>query len=122
MSEKRVALAKAPRGLPENSQLRRPFNNDRSEGIYNACRFLLADMTKAETRGKRRSPVPLKLSEYVYDGSLWEHSIVKGRKPPIWLTVLGRDSYWPIAALPPQHDTDLTAAQKSTTKENRSFL
>ena len=105
-----------------NSRLRRPFNNDRSEGVYNACRLLLADMKQAEDAGSTQARGSLKLSEYVYDGSLWDHTIVEGRKPPVWLTVLGRDAYWPIAALPPQNDPDPTAAQKSTAMRNSSSL
>ncbi len=76
-----------------------PFASRSEEGIYNATRYQLwNDLdTKSETRG-----------EVMLDYSHPDSGPTK--KPPLWLTVLGRTGYWPVAFLDelPENQTDST--------------
>src|SRR5262249_5980857 len=65
-----------------------------------------ADMMNAKTPGSAGNE-PLKLLEYTYEGDFWAKHGVGSRQPPVWLTVLGHDGYWPIATLTPLQDPNL---------------
>jgi hypothetical protein len=71
--------------LKESMPRRIPFSSRFSEGIYNACRRLIPPVDSPGT-GER-------YLEYQrpFDG--------RHNEPPLWLTVLGRDGYWPVAVL-----------------------
>ena len=62
-----------------------PFSSRFSEGIYNACRRLVPPVDKPGT-GERYLEYQRPFDE-------------RRAGPPLWLTVLGRDGYWPVALL-----------------------
>ena len=63
---------------PQEGDLRTPFASRYAEGTYNASRRLLDD----------KAP----LIEYTWPGE-------RTGRPPLWLTVMGREGYWPLALL-----------------------
>jgi hypothetical protein len=79
----------ATSGSESSGALRRiEFSSRYAEGTYNACRRLVkyaksSDIPTAANDG---------LIEYSPPGQISTH-------PPLWLTVLGRDGYWPVALL-----------------------
>src|SRR3984957_9899108 len=56
------------------------FPSNMTEGVYNACRLLINPGDKA-------------LREYSAPAS------ARSSRPPVWLTVVGRDAYWPLGFL-----------------------
>ncbi len=61
------------------------FSSRFSEGVYNACRRLIP---------------PVELNSSVERYLEYERPFDERRDgPPVWLTVLGRDGYWPLALL-----------------------
>ena len=77
---------------------RYPFSSEFEEGIYNAARVILAE---------RSEPKPWGLYDYQAPGN--------SGGPPLWLTTIGRDGYWPISllALPKDfEDPALYSAEK----------
>jgi hypothetical protein len=75
---------------PDGAQRRVQFDSSYSEGVYNACRRLLPP----DPYG------PEGLIDYTRPGK------DPGDQPPLWLSVVGRDGYWPLALLddPPEKD------------------
>ena len=76
----------------------RVFGSDTMEGIYLAARFLVTDPS-ADT--KDRSPYihPAKKDISDYWSPFWESRSNSMASPSTWLTVVGRDGYWPVAIL-----------------------
>jgi hypothetical protein len=62
------------------------FTSRAGEGIYNASRLLL-QVGKPPRDGH----------DFVLEYA--DPRLPKSRRPPLWLTVLGRDGYWPVALL-----------------------
>lgn len=58
----------------------RPFASDTAEGVYNAGLAFL-----------HKNPVPLR--DYSLTGYAYPH------QPPVWISVVGTGSFWPVAAL-----------------------
>jgi hypothetical protein len=83
-----LAMSTYPPGSPswpvaDETSARYYFASNRTEGIYNACVFLLHDLDP-----KKRGPFP---RDYASPTEPWNTT------PPIWLSVVGHDSYWPLA-------------------------
>ncbi len=70
---------------------RTAFPNRYSEGEYNAARKQLYEM-KAIGDAQRTSETLLDYRSPVFRGG-------GDNRPPLWLTVLGRDGFWPVALL-----------------------
>ncbi len=72
----------------------RIFSSDSMEGTYLAARFLIPDQdvlpNGAPSHPLRKSGLP------DYGPPFWE----KGKREPVtWLSIIGRDGYWPVAVL-----------------------
>ncbi len=81
----------------------RVFGSDSMEGSYLAMRFLVTDPEKSPNDS---SPFihPAKPDITDYDFPFWESPFGESKlngemRPPTWLTVVGRDGYWPVAVL-----------------------
>jgi hypothetical protein len=71
---------------------RTAFANRFAEGEYNAARKQLWEMNAISNAGDQKDEI---LLEYRRPDDHYPGE----RKPPLWLTVLGRDGYWPVALL-----------------------
>jgi hypothetical protein len=67
---------------PHTEDRRIQFASRYAQGTYNACRHLL----------HLQDPAKQRLVEYTRPGE-------NQTRPPLWLTVMGRDGYWPLALL-----------------------
>jgi hypothetical protein len=83
---------------PDHMPRRVQFASRYAEGIYNACRRLLlphreaaATVTSPDPDGEGGQPEAFLEYERPSDPSRVA--------PPLWLTVVGRDGYWPVALL-----------------------
>ena len=72
----------------------RVFSSDSMEGTYLAARFLIPDQdvlpNGAPSHPLRKSGLP------DYGPPFWEQG---KREPVTWLSIIGRDGYWPVAVL-----------------------
>lgn len=83
--------------LPQHAH--RIFGSDIMEGVYLAARFLLTDKGPI---GPERAPYIHERKPDIpdYDTPFWERSNGDGSSyPATWLSVIGRDGYWPLAVL-----------------------
>ncbi|HYK62825.1 MAG TPA: hypothetical protein VEV85_25535, partial [Bryobacteraceae bacterium] len=78
--------AQLTNGIPRRAQ----FTSRDAEGVYNAARWLLVPYAPAQVLRSTTGEVLLEYSRPT------EPPIPK---PPLWLTVLGRDGNWPLALL-----------------------
>jgi hypothetical protein len=77
-------------GIPR----RVPFVSRYAEGTYNACRYMLqGDITYSASQNGEL------LLEYGRPIKTSAGSTSPKHRPPLWLTVLGRQGYWPVALL-----------------------
>ena len=85
-----------------------PFSSDIAEGIYNACRrMLLAGPPEEAPRAFPAPPTGDLLLDY--DSPPTTH------KPPAWISILGREGWWPVAAMPPTEPSPLLAGPTPAT-------
>ena len=76
----------------------RVFASDTMEGSYLAVRFLVTD--PPASRGDPSPYIhPPKADISDYWSPFWESRLNSGASPSTWLTVVGRDGYWPVAVL-----------------------
>jgi hypothetical protein len=92
------------------------FQGHLAEGMYIAMRYLLQDNMHADSRGaisplisdqKPQSVDPIQLQRVIptadYEGPFWLRSGPLDdrfvHRPPTWISVIGRDGYWPVAVL-----------------------
>jgi hypothetical protein len=78
------------------------FSGRYAEGIYNACRRLIVPAASKGSKSAARSDAYLEYER---------PSDASREVPPLWLTVVGRDGYWPIALL---DETKTINGDKST--------
>lgn len=86
---------------PQGGPTRKLFPSRASEGIYNATRSLLLGMGDADAR---KDSDHRQLAEYFdpLEGCAGVADIREQCKtPPVWVTVVSRDGYWPIAVADP---------------------
>ena len=79
------------------------FASRYAQGIYNACRRVLLAADAMD--GEEQDVQPAPLMEYAGPAA------AKGTRAPLWLTVVGRDGYWPVALL----DQESTAGSDQST-------
>ena len=90
----------------------RVFASDTMEGSYLALRFLVTDPPAA--RGDPSPYIhPAKADISDYWSPFWESRSNRGASPSTWLTVVGRDGYWPVAVL--DGSTTLNSPQPTST-------
>jgi hypothetical protein len=84
------------------------FTSRAAEGTYNACRALLQIgwLADPKTRG------------YLLDYS--DPRNPAAGRPPLWLTVLGRDGYWPVALLDHTPDSSTTLSLSDSQRSTNS--
>lgn len=88
---------------PVGGGVRLQFPDQNSEGVYNAM-LLLVDKALRDDGSPLESGSGAPLLEY---GVPFDRSSDKGRlNPPVWITTVGRQGFWPVAIFPPT-DTDL---------------
>ena len=82
---------------------RTQFASDSAEGEYNACRRMLLQASEtadqpcsAAKQPQDRQPVK---QDYLLDYSAPFAKPSDIHKPSVWLTILGRNEWWPVAAL-----------------------
>jgi hypothetical protein len=74
----------------------RVFGSDTMEGTYLATRFLITD----EDPSKPPDYIdPMKADIADYMAPFWERNSTGPAAPSTWLSVIGRDGYWPVAVL-----------------------
>jgi hypothetical protein len=74
----------------------RVFGSDTMEGTYLATRFLITDSDSS----KPQSYIdPMKADIADYRAPFWEQKSTDAAAPSTWLSVIGRDGYWPVAVL-----------------------
>jgi len=80
---------------------RAQFANDAAEGVYNACRrmLLLAPETNATSPCSAVSQAQTG-KDYLLDYAPPFAQPNHKHKPAVWLTILGRNEWWPVAASP----------------------
>lgn len=83
-----------PSGLPRHAH--RVFGNDLMEGTYLATRFLITDSYPSKPSANIDL---LKADIPDYRAPFWERSSSDLVAPSTWLSVVGRDGYWPVAVL-----------------------
>ena len=74
----------------------RVFGSDTMEGTYLATRFLITDSDPSKPRGYID---PMKADIADYGAPFWEQKSTGTVAPSTWLSVIGRDGYWPVAVL-----------------------
>ena len=90
---------------------RTQFASDNAEGEYNACRrMLLPQSTTRPTSPQYPDPLcnsamqqkPGHEVDYLLDYAIpfSDDPVHSVHKPPVWLTMLGNNNWWPVAALP----------------------
>lgn len=91
----------------------RVFSTDSMESSYIAMRFLLSD---PESRPDDAYPFvhPVKADISDYDTPFWMSKSGGPIAPPTWLTVIGRDGYWPVAILTSTLDAHKSPASTVT--------
>jgi hypothetical protein len=103
----------------------RVFAQESAEGTYVASRFLLdGDECAAKSAETFLPPTCEGLAIPDYAPPFWSHSGVENR-PATWITVLGRDGFWPVAALPavnpPAATQEAAGAENARTSSRASF-
>lgn len=109
-------------GVPQHAH--RVFGSYTMEGAYLAGRFLISDpeMTPAEIAGNSRYVHPRdrhKIDIPDFAAPFWQtpFEAAGARKPATWLSVIGRDGYWPLATLTASLQaprfSNLTAVERS---------
>jgi hypothetical protein len=88
------------------------FPNQAAEGIYNATTAALVNARLADAKN-----AGVKLLDYNFPGRSTDEG--KNVRPPLWITVLGRNAYWPVAVVnsPPEQmgkDTARLAESSAT--------
>jgi hypothetical protein len=73
----------------------RVFGSDTMEGTYLATRFLITDLDPSNPPGFID---PMKADIADYRAPFWEQKST-ATTPSTWLSVIGRDGYWPVAVL-----------------------
>ncbi len=82
---------------------RTQFANDAAEGVYNACRRMLLQAPKSD------DPRPCSAANQIARGDSSKQDYLLDYAPPfaapdhmhkpsVWLTILGRNEWWPVAA------------------------
>ena len=74
----------------------RVFGSDTMEGTYLATRFLISDLDPSKPPGYID---PMKADIADYRAPFWEQKSNDTAAPSTWLSVIGRDGYWPVAVL-----------------------
>jgi hypothetical protein len=74
----------------------RVFGSDTMEGTYLATRFLITDLDPTKPPGYID---PMKADIADYGAPFWEQKSTSTVAPSTWLSVIGRDGYWPVAVL-----------------------
>lgn len=74
----------------------RVFGSDTMEGTYLATRFLITDWDSSKPPGYID---PMKADIADYRAPFWEEKSAATVAPSTWLSVIGRDGYWPVAVL-----------------------
>jgi len=74
----------------------RVFGSDTMEGTYLATRFLITDLDPSKPPGYID---PMKADIADYRAPFWEQKPTETVAPSTWLSVIGRDGYWPVAVL-----------------------
>jgi hypothetical protein len=74
----------------------RVFGSDTMEGTYLATRFLITDSDPSKPRGYID---PMKADIADYRAPFWDQKATDTVTPSTWLSVIGRDGYWPVAVL-----------------------
>jgi len=90
----------------------RVFASDTMEGSYLAARFLITD-PPADSAEPSPYVHPGKADISDYWSPFWESRSNSGASPSTWLTVVGRDGYWPVAIL--NESTPLDSPQPTST-------
>ncbi len=74
----------------------RVFGSDTMEGTYLATRFLITDLDPSKPPGYID---PMKADIADYRAPFWAQKSSGAKTPSTWLSVIGRDGYWPVAVL-----------------------
>jgi len=74
----------------------RVFGSDTMESTYVATRFLITDLDPSKPPGYID---PMKADIADYRAPFWEPKSTGAAAPSTWLSVVGRDGYWPVAVL-----------------------
>jgi hypothetical protein len=79
---------------PDKTQQRNQFGSSMAEGVYNATLFAFASFADGKDKLCRE------FQEYHWPlfGGL-SNELLEAGKPPVWLTVVGSNAPWPVAAL-----------------------
>jgi hypothetical protein len=116
----------------DDSQTRLVFPSRDAEGIYNACIRLLQEGDQKGTAPPDGTPFPdrggssnLRARYEVCDTCHgverrdYRPPIGSGNFPPLWLTVIGRNAYWPIALIDPNQmsTTDTKVDSQNNSEE-----
>jgi hypothetical protein len=86
--------------FPITRHAHRVFGSDTMEGTYLAARFLITDL--GATPGEQSPYIhPYKPDVPIPDfrSPFWDKPSSGTDAPPTWLSVVGRDGYWPVAVL-----------------------
>lgn len=103
--------------------IHRIFADSTQEGEFNAALDLIKETENPSTITRDHSG-PLKLPKAAYAGFMFPNldGVLqpKGEKlrPPLWLSVVGRDGYWPLTVL----DTDELSIEQPVSKSNNQPL
>jgi hypothetical protein len=74
----------------------RVFGSDSMESTYLAARFLITDLDPSKPPGYID---PMKADIADYRAPFWDRQSTGTVTPSTWLSVIGRDGYWPVAVL-----------------------
>jgi hypothetical protein len=91
-------------GLTLPGHAHRAFETATTEGTYVAARYLFSDGQELAQPKLDSTYISLPLIESIpeYADPFWLHSpreVIRDAHAPVWVTVVGRDGYWPLAVL-----------------------
>jgi hypothetical protein len=107
---------------PQGGPTRKLFPSRASEGIYNATRSLLLGMGSAD---HHKDSDHGQLAEYFNpfeDCAGGPDAREQCKTPPVWVMVVSREGYWPIAVADPDPDQDSSPDSKADSKPDSQLL
>jgi len=100
---------------------RAQFANDGAEGVYNACRrMLLEPATGGASPCSATNQTPSG-KDYLLDYAPPFAQPSHKHKPAVWLTILGRSEWWPVAALPVDMESRLLEGPAPASHNTEQF-
>ena len=87
---------------PAKAETHRVFESGGAQGTYNAARLLFTLQKVSPDPDSPPLTITVNGALPEYSGPTWQPDANESLHPPTWVTVLGREGYWPVAVLDQQ--------------------